>query len=280
MLSDTDLRRRLTAATAHLAPDLEAELEAVFRRARIRRDLRWGGYAVGMVAAVVVLVLAVAGLGWFPQAAEPAPAEPDTPVRTLTPQRGVFDVPAPVEPGVWRVRFLDHRGTDPFLLVDVPAGWGQDDDVALSTGSPKDLTTRRLELTADLVGVYRSPCGLRTRPAGDTALAQAQALAAIPGVQAGPVKPATLDGHPGYQVRLHPPAALPRRGGACAEGMALLFRSQNWPMFLRLGWTALVRLVDVDGHVLVVTAVHGPEASEADLDELARMVDTARLGDP
>ncbi len=59
----------------------------------------------------------------------------------------------------------------------------------------------------------------------------------------------------------------------------MIFKSQNWPMFMNLGWTALVRVVDVDGHVLVVSAIHGPDASAADIDELMQMVDTAQLPD-
>lgn len=277
MLSDQDLRARLTSATAHLTPDLEAELETVFRRVRTRRTLRWSGYAAGVAAAVATGVLLVVTNWSGPD--EPAPVE-QVPVRTLIPERGVFAEPAMIEPGPWRVKFQDHLGWVNYLQVDVPSGWGQDDDVVLATGVPEDTTTRRLELSADIVGIYRGPCTNRTVPAPDTALQQAQALAALPWVRASPVEAASLDGHPGYQVTVRLPAEPHGRGGACSDGLAVLFKTVNWPSYITHGWTALIRLVDVEGHVLVVSAVHGPDASEADIDELVRMVDTATLSDP
>jgi len=231
------------------------------------------------VAAAVIAAVLLVGNDWG-SVEEPGPVDDDVPVRTLTPGRGIFDKPASIDAGVWSVRIQDHQGAERSLLVDVPPGWGQDDDVALSTGAPEDPTTRGFELSADLTGVYRGPCKSRTTPAGDTAREQAHALATMPGVEAGSVEPASLDGHAGYQVSLRPPAELDGRGGACVDGMATLYRSQSWPMYIKLGWTALVRVVDVDGHVLVVSAVHGPDASQADIDELVRMVDTAQLADP
>ena len=49
---------------------------------------------------------------------------------------------------------------------------------------------------------------------------------------------------------------------------------------MTLGWTDLVWVVDVDGRGLVVSAIHGPDATPAEIDELVGWSSTVTFVDP
>jgi hypothetical protein len=277
MLTDHELRAALSKRVAHLAPDVEAELDALLRRANRRRHVRATAYGVGVAAAVATAVLVVTQ-GLRP-VEKPEPVE-ETPVQTLAPELGTLEDPEPIEPGRWRVGFQD-ASTPRLLEVDVPPGWGQDDDVSLSTGAPSAPAARRLDLAGDMVGVYRDPCRSSSSPVGDTALEQAQALASMHRVHTSAVTPAVVDGHPAYHVRLDIPAGLRGKGESwCAEGMALVIRTTNWPTVVPLGWTARVWIIEYGRQELAITATYGPEATPAQIEELLHMVETATIVDP
>jgi hypothetical protein len=279
MLSDTELRRRLTAATAHLTPDLEAELEKVFRRARMRRGLRWGGYVVGL-AATVAAVLVLVGLRWSPPASEPDPVDTDVPAQALY-NRGLFMDPAAVEPGRYLVRVNQPPAPESmYVAIDVPAGWGQDDVYSLATAAANDPTTRRLDFYGGVRRVQADACAWPLVRPGDSTLALAQALSSIAGVRTSEPEPVRLDDRPGYLVRVRAPTSQ-KALDDCLDGVYLLYAAVDRRLCHDApGWTDLIWVVDVDGRRLVINASYGPEVAPAEVDELVRMVESVTFTDP
>ena len=157
MLNDDDLRAALTTRLAELDPDVEAELDRVLDRARFRASRRRTTYAVGLVAAATVLAL-VLGRDWLPRAEAPAPSN-DVPVRALDPGRGEYLDPEDLDPGRYRARFaFPPVGGLPDVEIDVPAGWGQDNDSALATAPSSDGSARRIDLVGRVLRVESNPC--------------------------------------------------------------------------------------------------------------------------
>ena len=278
MLSDDGLRAALSARVESLDPHVEAELEGVMRRAQRRMWARRSAYAVGAIAASVAAVL-VTTSALSPAQTAPEPADQSPIGTTLTRHRGYYAKPAPIVPGFWQVRFVDLVGIRARLVVDVPAGWGQDDDVALATGPDGRPTTRRLELSADPVGVVRGPCQKGVTPAEHTALGVAQQIAAVEEFQVDAVEAVTVAGVAGFRVNVRPSSQLPEQG-LCREGVTEVITTRQWGSVMPLGWTAPTWLLDVDGHVLVITGLYGPEASPAEIAELIQMVETSDLLTP
>ena len=241
--------------------------------------LRWGGYAVGLAAAVA-LVLALVGLDWVPSAAEPDPVDTDVPVRALT-NRGLFMDPAAVEPGRYRVQVIqppDAETQD--VAIDVPAGWGQDDVYSLATAAANDPAGRRLDFYGGVRRVHADACAWPLVRPGDSTLALAQALSSIAGVRTSDPEPVRLDDHPGYLVR--------GAGADVAEGTGRLpgrpVHASTPPSTdvcaTTRGWTDLIWVLDVDGRRLVINASYGPEVTPTEVDEMVRMVESVTFLDP
>ena len=142
MLADDELRAALTARVPDLEPDVEAELDRLLTRADSLARRRRTTYAVGLVAAVTVLAL-VLGRDWVPKAETPEPTD-DVPVRALDPARGEYVDPEDLDPGRYRARFAFPPVDGlPDVEIDVPAGWGQDNDSALATAPSSNSSADR-----------------------------------------------------------------------------------------------------------------------------------------
>ena len=273
MLNDDELRSALTTRLAELDPDVEAELGRLLDRAHVRARRRGTTYAVGLVAAVTVLAL-VLGRDLLPRAEAPEPAD-DVPVRALVPDRGEQADPADLAAGRYRAQFADPPADGlPDVEIDVPAGWGQDDDNALGTGPTTDPSTRRIHLLGRVLRVESNPCSPQwVRPAPG-ALGLARALSSLAGTEVTEPVPATLDGHEGYFLRLHGPrteAALQR----CTHGGSfLVYLSPGGTNPIDPGWTGLFWVLDVEGHPVLITASYGPDVTRAQQDELVEMVES------
>ena len=277
MLSDQALRDLLQERTEHLTPDVEVELDALLARATRRKVTRASAYVVVLAAAVTLAVL-LAGQNWR-RAEAPRPAEDreSFPVRFLVPNRGTFDSPEVLDPGRYVVSFVDEPAVE--ATIDVPQGWSQDDDVSLATGPAFQKATRRMDFFGSIVGTYSDPCRYRREEIGDTPLDLAQALGRLKRLDVSAPEPATLDGHPGYLLRIQVPDPL--RGPVdCDEGYAKLLSTPNWPLFVQAGTTMLLWVVDVDGRRVVVDANYGPAATPAGIDELMEMVASITFPDP
>lgn len=279
MVSDQALRARLAAETAHLAPDVEAELESVFRRADTRRSLRWSGYAVGLAAAVAAIVVLV-GLDLVPRAEETPEPLVDIPVQALVPGRGMYADPAAIDPGRYRVDVKQTRRLSGIrtIDIDVPPGWGQDDKYALATGPWSDSTARRLDVYGKVSRVHPDPCSSHVERVGPGAYDVARSLASLERVSASRPLPVTIDGSAGYIVRVDIPTA--QSAETCGDGRLLRW----WPGRegdSEHGWTELLYVLDVEGQQqIAINASHGPRATQAEVDELVRMVESVTFAPP
>ena len=274
MLADDELRAALTAHLPELEPDVEAELDLLLTRADSLARRRRTTYAVGLVAAVTVIAL-VLGRDWVPRSEAPEPTD-GVPVRALDPARGKYVDPEDLDPGSYRAR-IGHppAGDLPDLEIDVPAGWGQDGDDALATGSPTDGSTRRIHVLGRVLRVESNPCSPRWVPPAPGTLGLARALSSVPHTGATEPAPVTLDGHQGYFIRLRGP----RTEDAylrCTHGSPfMLYLSPGGTNSLDApGWTSQMWVLDVDGHPVLISASHGPDVTPAQEAELVEMVES------
>ena len=273
MLNDDDLRAALTTRLAELDPDVEAELDRVLDRAHFRASRRRTTYAVGLVAAATVLAL-VLGRDWVPRAEAPEPAD-DVPVRALDPERGKYLDPEDLDPGRYRARFaFPPAGGLPDVEIDVPAGWGQDNDSALATAPSSDGSARRIDLVGRVLRVESNPCSPQWVPPAPGTLGLARALSSVARTGVTAPVPVTLDGHEGYVVRLQGPRtedAFLR----CTQGSPFQLYLQEGAMaFEYPGWTSRIWVLDVEGNPVLIQASHGPDVTPAQKAELVEMVES------
>ena len=151
---------------------------------------------------VLALVL---GRDWMPKAETPEPVD-DVPVRALDPGAGQLRRPrGPGSRPLPRAVRLPAGDGLPDVEIDVPAGWGQDDDSALATAPSSNSSARRIDLVGRVLRVESNPCSPEwARPAAGT-LGLARALSSVPRAAGTAPAPVTLDGHQGYVVRLTGP---------------------------------------------------------------------------
>ncbi|MFC4785843.1 hypothetical protein ACT8ZV_15290 [Nocardioides sp. MAHUQ-72] len=272
MPGEDELRTALATAVDPIHPDVEAELERVLARATTRTRARRAAYAAALVAAVALAVL-LAGHDWGPRAAGPEPAEPVT-VQALTPQRGMFRNPADLVPGTYQVTFLPGDWWHGIVAeVTVPAGWGQDDRYALATGPAERPATRRLDFFTgpDAVLARCSRTGLGASP---TPLEVARAVGSVAGMSASAPQPVTLDGHNGYLVELRDTPA--KETSTCDREDNFLYAVPGMRGEAS-GFTALMWTFEVEGRQATVFASYGPDVTDDQVDELVRMVESARF---
>lgn len=273
MLADDELRAALTARVPDLDPDVEAELDLLLARADSLARRRRTTYAVGLVAAVTVLAL-VLGRDWVPKAETPEPVD-DVPVRALDPARGKYVDPEDLDPGRYRARFAFPPVDGlPDVEIDVPAGWGQDNDSALATAPSSNSSARRIDLVGRVLRVESDPCTPEwVRPAPG-ALGLARALSSVPRAGGAAPVPMTLGGLEGYVVRL----TAPRTHDAflqCTHGSVFqLYLHEGAMGFEHPGWSSRMWVLDVEGHPVLISASHGPDVTPAQEAELVEMVES------
>jgi hypothetical protein len=97
------------------------------------------------------------------------------------------------------------------------------------------------------------------------------AVSALPG--ASPAEPVTLGGRSGLRIRLDP---VPGRDGPpCAGEVVLREFSLRVVMASQFpGWSSVIWAVDVDDHLVVVAASHGPDVTPAEEQELVGIVES------
>jgi hypothetical protein len=273
MLADDELRAALTARVPDLDPDVEAELDLLLTRADSLARRRRTTYAVGLVAAVTVIAL-VLGRDWQPKAETPEPVD-DVPVRALDPARGKYVDPEDLDPGRYRARFAFPPVDGlPDVEIDVPAGWGQDNDSALATAPSSNSSARRIDLVGRVLRVESNPCSPRWVPPDPGALGLARALASVAGTGGKPPVPVTLDGHEGYVVRLR----APRTEDAflrCTHGSPFqLYLQEGAMVFEHPGWSSRFWVLDVGDNPVLISASHGPDVTQAQEAELVEMVES------
>jgi hypothetical protein len=273
MLADDELRQALSTRFPELRPDVEDELDRLMERAGARDRTRRVTYAMGLVAAAVVALLAVVGQDWLREARGPEPVD-EPPVRAAVRLHsdGMYAEPEALAPGRYQAFFLGLSTVT--VELDVPDGWGQDDIYALATGPGDAPDTRRIDLFDTIDKVQRDPCRERLTHVRPGALNLARVLADLARTRSSGPTPVTLGGHPGYLVRLEDPHHLVSpfcarttalreydMGGIRAEGLA--------------GWTSDIWVVDVAGTTVVLSATHGPDVTPAQEAELVEIVQSA-----
>lgn len=255
-------------------PDLESALDLVLVRARARRRTRRVAW-LASTAVVCVAAALVYGTGGSPRDASPDPAkdlEQPAEVRTLTPQRGKMDAPAAIDPGRYSVRFLDAWAHPFTAVIDVPPGWGQDDNVTLATGPAFRDDVRRLELWT-VARVPENACHGRSKAIGPSAADLVSALDAQRGSRMSSVQRVLLDGRPAYRVTL----TANLGSSPCPD--PLVWMSTLWPKYLPVGETDIIWILDVDGQRRVVDASYGPDVSPAEIVSMLRMAESLTILD-
>jgi hypothetical protein len=277
MLSDDELRAALTTRIPDLDPDVEAELARVLDRAGSRAHKRHATYVLGLVAAIVATVL-VLGHDWKPESKGPDPVD-HAPVRAhaLAAKRGMYVEPAALKAGRYEAWFLGDVEPSVRIQLDVPGGWGQDDLYALATGPGDHRATRRVDLFINVRRILTDPCrGVSVQP-GPGPLDLARELASLKTARAVGPTPVTLDGYPGYFIRLEAGRAH-ASPDPCAGGGVLREDGNGGTMigaYDMRGWTDLVWVLEVAGNRVVISASHGPDVSPAQEAELVAMVESA-----
>ncbi|MFC5176240.1 hypothetical protein [Nocardioides taihuensis] len=269
MPSEDDLRTALAHGVASLYPDVDAELDRVLSTATRRERLRRTSYAVA-VAAAVALVLMLAGHDWRPAAA-PEPAR-ETPVWDLPSGVGRYASPVDLLPGRWNVDFLPDRWPHRAEAdIDVPVGWGQDDRFSLATGPGGERATRRIDFIAgkELALAW---CPGQELGAERTPLDIARAISSVAAMSADAPEPVTVDGHDGWFVELGDTPA--RETPDCRRPDTYLYAVPGL-VCQAPGFTTLMWVFDIDGRELAVFASYGPRATDQQVEEMVRMVETA-----
>jgi hypothetical protein len=273
MPADEELRTALSTRFPDLHPDIEAELESLLVRADARARRRRMTYVAGLVAAAVVATLVVLTQDRLREARGPEPVDNPAVQATKLRPLGMYSEPKVLDPGRYKAYFVGPSGVS--VELDIPVGWGQDDLYAFATGPGDAPFTRRIDLFDSVRTVRPDPCVEKSTPVGPGSLDLARALASLARTRSTRPMPVTLDGHPGYFVRLEDArqagsitgcasGTVPREGGLGvirAAGMA--------------GWTSQIWVIDVGDTTVVISASQGPDVTTAQETELVRIVESA-----
>lgn len=288
MMAMRSAARRAGASMADVelddvAPDPEAPSPVGDRAIR---SLGWALVALFSCVATVVAVAAggsgypipppVPGLvGAFGSAVSPAP-EDRLAARDL--ERLPKQTGSPLEPG----RYLAIVGGGPHPLVPVltvPDGFRAVGEFGVLAGS---FTEGRLVWVWDIAGVYTHPCDAGNVPeiVGPSVADLASALAAQPLRDGTPPVPVSIDGYRGLYVELSVPDGIDIN--ACFDGQFDSWtegadNDASWRWLQEPGQIDMLWILDVDGDRITIAAAHGPAASQESVEELERIVTTARF---
>lgn len=259
--------------------DLDDRFASTVQRIDRRRRVRRTGYAMGLVAAVVVSVLVVVA-GADPSPRSQQPAEPDRDrVRVLDSSRGSPEDPAAIPAGSYALPFLGAPEDAPWAQIDVPAGWSQDRRQP-ATGADLDPHLRRIELFSVAL-VAPDPCqGAVRDPAGPSVAELMEAIGAQATVVPGRPRPVSIDGYSGQVLQVRVPVDVDLRQCAFDNTLVPLWVSDQSYLTVFPGWTYRIWALDVDGHRLVVLAAHGPRTTTTELAELTHMIETLTFIEP
>jgi hypothetical protein len=183
-----------------------------------------------------------------------------------------------LEPGVWF-----RAGSFPVQLTfEVPGeGWlrGFNDNSHTSLFTQSETVWLGFAIVANL---YADPCQMGAAMAsprvGPTVEELADALAALPGVEAsGPVD-VTLAGYSGKQVTLTAPDSL--EGCTMLDGLPVLMiwrTPSGADHVLEAGDVNTVRILDVDGTRLVVSDTVEPDATEQERADAEHIINSTTI---
>ena len=289
--------------------------------------VRWGLAAAAIVVAVVVGGAFLTGnrnqQGIVAGPATPTPTSTIAPTPTPTPSPtppvvGLLSapsVPCPVRPAVTCIKPGAYTLSSPTywpttISFDVPEGWWEwfpgnilEDFEGVFADSPAEGGSGWGVMIMTVGEVSRDPCNPKAamfKPADvDTPAKLAAAMAKWPGFKATTPMPTSIDGAEGLLVEL----TSTRTYKQCPENEAFLWKTEagtiidTYPMVDAngLGRPGQFRILDVNGHLIVVRTTDFPGASPyevfqgldpvpplhmADQVELQGILDSIRLGAP
>ncbi|GAB3776256.1 hypothetical protein FB382_000069 [Nocardioides ginsengisegetis] len=190
-----------------------------------------------------------------------------------------------IAPGPYVADFLGAPTWFPRVVVTVPPGFSTDGWLydALGDGpesSASGLAHRQLAFwTVDAVNTNACRGADHWVSAGTTAQDLLTALRHVPSLRLGDARPITLDGYPGWRVRLSQPAA--QVWDACALATLNVWRSADLGVLYQRNvsrpeaWVHDLWIVDVGRYRVVLDAEHLPGVSADQLAELEDIVATA-----
>ncbi|WP_432478670.1 hypothetical protein [Nocardioides sp. GXQ0305] len=271
MSIDERLRTGLAQNTDHLLPDLEAELESTYDRARVR-GVRRGAVALAAVAAVAT---AVVWYGDVPALRDAEPVAPDPAPRSATDLKGVQ---GSLEPGTYRLRTF---GVQSRPVFQVPAGYFSNGGWVIDAGGGSEPEQLGAVQVWRVDRVLDTPCRRRTsETVGPTAADLAREVASQRGPSTRPV-PTELDGHRGSYLEVTVPADTDL--AACPGGEYTLWLtgrdSGPWHSD-RPGIVHHLWILDVDGTRTVVVASNYPDQPAAQHQELIDLAESVRFEAP
>ncbi|CAN5344919.1 hypothetical protein BH24CHL10_BH24CHL10_00710 [soil metagenome] len=246
------------------------------------------------LAAATVAVAAFLGMRFLaPGASVGGPTETPTPTATPAPSVAAvaFPQPAALEPGTY---FWDMETEPPVRFsFTVPAGWtNRSDIIRKDKGEPGEVALGLWIVT----NTYADPCrwqdSLVDPAIGPTVEDLTTALISQSGRNASAATDVVVDGCPARRIELSVPADLDiatcdngyyrdwlQEGESHLENPDLDSVDATNVLF-RSGQVNGVYILDVEGVRIVINTWHMPASSEADLEELQRMLDTIQIEPP
>ena len=227
---------------------------------------------VGIAFLNILVPLAGFEIGGPSVAEPPAPADSHRPLPSA-------DVD--LDAGTYAV-----EGPYPFsVTVDVPEGWSScwwsDDEIGVCAPHSASPELPKGVALLNVDNVVRDPCesgqALLDPPIGPSVDDLVVAISSLRGFSATAATPVTVDGFSGKQFEL----TAPEGDGGCPPDGDRSFGTWSTPSRtngVSAGEVNLVRILDVDGVRLVITAAYDPAiASAEEVAEVRRIFDSIRI---
>jgi hypothetical protein len=218
------------------------------------------------IGAAAVVAVAVVAIQFFPVSSGPG-GQP-----TITPTPAPLGTDA-LEPGRYALAW-----NGPPMTIEVPAGWtGTEAGVVKNedSGRPDDVGWGAW--VDPVINVYRDACqgADDVVPVDGTVQGLVDALDAQLGTDAT-ITDVRLGSHAAKRVDLAPSPGVEET--ICQTGDPGLL--QVWPGFYALAQShkGTVHVLEVDGELVILTGVTGPDASASDLAELEAIIASTRIG--
>jgi hypothetical protein len=261
-------------------PAIDAVLLAI-KTTRQQRALRSPWRPIDMsflakaaIAAAAVITIAVAWFSLSPQShspgATPAPTATASPSPTPRPLTGAD--PVSLETGI---RYVSSGQFPVPISFAAPAGWtGKVGGPYAVWLGPNDGDIVNFHIFDRL---YADPChpeqGLVPLAPGLSPDDLANALASLPGVSATTPSHGILDGYPATLLTLTAPDST-----TCTGDEFKLWRLPlGADMGIRFGGQMRIWVVEIDGHQVVINAVHGPGDRDGLSAEIQGLIDSIQI---